>query len=344
MRRRVVATLCVMVLGLGLFPARADAFFWDWLDDLSGPHFKGFEVDIRVVCRSEDALAVLALSLLEAKQKYERRAAGTTGPSKGYFTAAASDAELGLQFSFHALQQRRNGEPASDVNRDSQIAVSWGNRAAAQFKWGVRVETIGQFNAADQPPADQPPAGQPSFTLPFPAVTEIDSRKIEGLKEVGTRVVGVAYSICPAAPLMRNRSFVSLNIGWGYDDKPENMADHNRMVTVGGSYHQVITPYLVVGAGAGIARFSSTTAVSFGKLFIQPYIIDVRPFAVVRNAELRGPWWHALYVRYNGLIFPDGFEPGRFGNRSPRYGAELVHSVGIFGDLEPLVRSLRHKW
>ncbi len=342
MRRRVIATLCVMVLGLGLFPARADAYFWDWLDDLSGPHFKGVEIDIRVACRTEDALAVLALSLLDAKEKYERRAAGTIGPSKGYFTAAASDAELGLQFAFHALQQRRKREPTPDVNRDSQIAVSWGNRAAAQFKWGVRVETLGQFNAADQPPADQP-----SFTLPFPAVKDIDGRKIEGLKgvEAGIMAVGgAAYSICPAAPLMRNRSFVSLNIGWGYDDKPENSADQNRMVTVGGSYHQVITPYLVVGAGAGIARFSSATAVSFDKLFIQPYIIDVRPFAVGHNAELRGPWWHALYVRYNGLIFPDGFEPGRFGNRSPRYGAELVHSVGIFGDLEPLVRSLRHKW
>jgi hypothetical protein len=175
-------------------------------------------------------------------------------------------------------------------------------------------------------------------------VPSVERHQLNTTRKQRAFVIGATVSVCESEPYDRNRRFVSVNFEWGGDSKPENRRDDNRMVTVGASYHAVIFPSLTIGSGAGIAWFSSKTADSFEKLYIEPYIIDFRPLALKRHAELAGPWWHVFYIRYNTLTFPKGFEPGRFGGRSPRYPMELIHSIGFHADLEPVIRKLQGKW
>src|SRR5262249_16867752 len=48
--RRLTPTFVLVITCLCLFPQRADAYFWEWLDSLSGPKFRGFTVEWRAVC------------------------------------------------------------------------------------------------------------------------------------------------------------------------------------------------------------------------------------------------------------------------------------------------------
>lgn len=51
--RRLGTILACVVFSLALTPRAADAYFWAWLDDWSGPRFMGTEVEWRVWCQSE---------------------------------------------------------------------------------------------------------------------------------------------------------------------------------------------------------------------------------------------------------------------------------------------------
>src|SRR5688572_26210434 len=51
--RRLCATFALVVLSLSVFPARAEAYFWAWLDDLSGPQFAGFLLEVQVMCKGK---------------------------------------------------------------------------------------------------------------------------------------------------------------------------------------------------------------------------------------------------------------------------------------------------
>jgi hypothetical protein len=99
-----------------------------------------------------------------------------------------------------------------------------------------------------------------------------------------------------------------------------------------------------VGAGVGVAFFSSQTTESFETLYVRPCIVDFRPFALRRNVQFSGPWWQVLIFRYSTLTFPKGFEAGGFGGSLPRFEAELIHTIGLHADLEPVMRKLRDKW
>jgi hypothetical protein len=138
---------------------------------------------------------------------------------------------------------------------------------------------------------------------------------------------------------------LNLNVGWGVDVKdygnefanvPE---DHNKIFTFGASYHAVVAPYLTVGAGGGGARFSSATTPAFSKLYIQALIVDFRPGGLFPGYPDR--WWNAFYLRGSGLIFPSGFELGRFGRQRDQYPAEFVKTFGIHAEVGTLLKSLQ---
>ena len=76
--RRLCATLGIVVLSLAVCPARADAYFWAWLDELSGPHFIGFLVEWRVYCKAE-SVAQERQSLVKLNARSAEGVAGAYG-------------------------------------------------------------------------------------------------------------------------------------------------------------------------------------------------------------------------------------------------------------------------
>jgi hypothetical protein len=162
-------------------------------------------------------------------------------------------------------------------------------------------------------------------------------------------------SLCHANRYDRNKRFLAVNVGWGQDTKDADYTEKvtingvrnnidNKMLTVGAGFYSVALPWLTVGSGAGVAWFSSNRAASFQKLYIEPYIVEVKPLAFTGNSALT-PWWrHVLFLSYSTLVFPTGFEAGRFQRSDPRFPAELVHVWGIHADLEPLMRRLAGNW
>jgi hypothetical protein len=134
-----------------------------------------------------------------------------------------------------------------------------------------------------------------------------------------------------------------VTVGYGWDQKEGHQADDNRMLTIGASYDFVVAPWLTLGFGAGTARFTSDNADTFSKGFIQPWIIDVRPFALRQQKYSPEAWRQIWFVRISSITFPGGFEAGAFPG-SPKLPTELVHSIGIHADLDPIIRKARLRW
>ena len=329
--RRLRATLGIVVLSLAVCPARADAYFWAWLDELSGPHFIGFLVEWRVYCKAESvaqerqSLVKLNASLQKALQEHTDTLKTATDPdARRYFGNAVLYSGSAVAYIEDAIKSIDE-----DANRDVSPLVFkafvWRSHASAHFEWGRKI--VGKRTDGETPP--QEPAEKP---LPL------------GTRSFFPLVGGATLSLCNAKPLQRDRQYLTVSVGYAYNTKDANAADKNRMVTLGVSYNAVITPYLTVGTGGGLAAFTSTTQPNFQKLYIQPYIVDFRPFALKPNSEFLGPWWHVFYLRYSTIIFPTGFEPGRFGGVSPRYTAEWVHALGFHADMAPVIRKMQKRW
>jgi hypothetical protein len=119
------------------------------------------------------------------------------------------------------------------------------------------------------------------------------------------------------------------------------------MLSVGLSYHWAIAPYFTFGTGAGVTRFSTRVdggRRDFSKWYVQPTIIDFRPAALVRDANLKSPWLHVFFLRHSVIVFPGGFDAGQFGGTSAEYPTEFVSSIGVHADLAPLIRKWRKAW
>lgn len=368
MRRRVVATLCVMVMGLSLFPARADAFWWDWLDDLSGPSFKGVTFNWRVWCQTDrqDAASDEAWTKLEgeirsaastldrALETYRRSLRETTRDDAApYFRAAIEAAERSREATLDAI-----GLAAA---RDVSVAQAFG-RARTYDKLAAQYATWGEVIEKRLPGDTQ--------VLPPP--------RVPGDVEVTGGVAGVfSMSLCRENPSKATRTFLSANMAIGTNTNQDYAVDDLRLVTVGASYHAVLAPYLTAGTGAGLAFFTSDSLETFRKFYVEPYVVDVRPGAlpyrkigscfrlwrswrrlcdghsepITDLSEER--WWKELLAfRYSTLMFPQGFEPGRFRRQgasdggtpvmSPRFPAELIHTWALHIDIEPLMRRLKN--
>lgn len=92
--RRSLLVLILSVICLVADPAPADAWFWRWIDDLSGPQFQGLSVDIKVWCSSQSRKARIdtlgqVRSRLEAEQRIYRRAALVATDNRALYPWAA---------------------------------------------------------------------------------------------------------------------------------------------------------------------------------------------------------------------------------------------------------------
>jgi len=287
----------------------------------------------RVYCKAEsaanerEALRRLQSSIGDELRIYQGAASSPKfADAKKYFENAVrySSAAKGL---IGLAREALDGDSGSDVSPTVRDAFVWRQHAKNHYEWGKRVE---------QHQKDEPDKAPYTPTAP----------KIE-LKTASVSFLpggGLSFSLCDAKPLHRDKRYLNVNIGWGYDTKVENRGQGNRMVLFGASYHGVVSPYLTVGTGAGLATFSSSAQKSAQRLYVQPYIVDFRPGGLRRNVDFHGPWWQVFFFRYSTIIFPAGFEPGQFGGVSPQYRAELVHSVGFHADMAPVIRGIQKRW
>ena len=332
--RRPLTVLAFVVCSLAAFPSRADAYFWDWIDDLSGPSFWGVTVEFRIWCSFEDSrnnrgyLVSLRRSIMEAAEKYE--AAATDAPASStrqqYYQQATQAVQRGLKSLDRALNDLASG-PRADVSDSVLEALVWHKRGEERFERGKSTPDTSMIVADALPP---------------------DGNRV-ARSGTDTGGGGISVSLCKASQFARQSQFLTVNIGYGWDKAKEDEAGNsvnlsNKMVTMGASYHAVIKPFLTIGFGAGLATFTSNTTEPVHKLYVQPYIIDFKPLALRKNSQLRGPWWHVLFFRYDTILFPAGFAEGSFEGQKVRFPAEIVHSVGIHADVEPLLRKWMDTW
>lgn len=205
-----------------------------------------------------------------------------------------------------------------------------------------------------EPESRIPPAGgSGGATQTGPAQTSSAQQKASEEKE---RSLGFIVSLCKTRkPETRLARALALNVQWGqnanddhYDqislpDGSKTGVD-NKMVGIGANYLASPWDWAAFGTGIGVTWFSSNRAEAFHKVYLQPYVIDVKPLVFWRKkgtaTDVNAPAGNLkqiLVFRYNTLIYPTGFEAGRFHDGNPRYPAELVHQVGFYFDLQPLV-------
>jgi hypothetical protein len=352
---RRLATLGFVALTLCLCPSPANAYFWEWLDSLSGPRFGGVLYEWRVWCGSQkgpDVLGRFRENLQADIDKYKR----ATGPADAepFFKNAVKAAETAQRFVKAAIDALEE-TPQNDADAHVLTALTLRRMGSELFSLGRRAPSAFATSRLE---------------ISIKALAGYESKPIEVRpRSFGGGGIGVAVSLCSAKPYERSTKFLQVNVGVGFERKGvaplatlgatpgaldfaqddntrplDDTGDHNRLVTFGASYHAVIKPYLTVGVGAGLASFSSARVDGFNKLYVEPYIIDIKPLATWGDPAYRTVWRHIFYFRYSTLTFPAGFEPGRFSGRSQRYPAELLHSVGFHADLEPVIRKLQGTW
>ncbi len=336
--RRVLAIVCLFVMSVTLFPARADAYFWDWLDDLSGPKFRGFVIEVRVLCQVPDARTNKAVveSLLKTLKatvtEYRAIHVNATAMAKGrpsppplvatsapaFTEAALYAAEQAETAARSALAELNEPTPTmTDAQRLVKEAIVWWHRAS-DLAAGRVLGYDGLFAGNDA----------------------VDDGPLDTLAAIP---IGSTFSVCPTKPFGRQNRYVNAQFGYGWDTKEENRLDRNRMWTAAATYNEVLTEYLTVGIGAGRAVFTSAEVARFSKWYLQG-LVDFRPFALRRNSTLKGPLWQVFHLRAGVITFPRGFEAGRFGNRSDAYPQEWVRTIGLHADLEPVIRQWRNRW
>jgi hypothetical protein len=348
---RLGKVVALLVLSLLLTPRSADAYFWAWLDDWSGPRFMGTEVEWRVWCKPEDPAQNRPLLLsMQRRLEVERIAyehfRDKVNPSYAkidQFTLAVDYARVAEGFMQSALHPP---EKATDkqVNFLAVRAIAWRAIAAAQFKWAKDLwggKPEDPMKKPEQPPL---PVARDFVLLNAPPADTLAKMEQRMLGFGPTPMLGLTLSACNSAPLQRERQFVSLKFGWAFDAKDRNRLFDHRMVTIGASYNVVATPFLTVGSGGGLAVLTSKVREPLYKFYVTPTIVDVRPLAIGRNGGSRGPWAHVFFLRYSTMVVPTGFAPDSFGGQTERYSAELTNNLGLHADLTPVIRKLQGRW
>ncbi|MEO5821482.1 MAG: hypothetical protein ABIT71_13335 [Vicinamibacteraceae bacterium] len=343
--RRLRTIVALVLLSLALTPVPADAYFWAWLDDWSGPRFMGTEVEWRVWCQSErpGQNRALLLSLrrrVRVELAYYAAAASKDPDRQRHLDLAASYARISDSFLEAVLYPGENAD-ADKVDLRAGKALQWRTLAADHYKWATsRKFIVGDTMHAPEEPT-LPPMSKAMTTGLLPAA---DLPTVQLKSFAVSAPFSIAVSACDYKPLQRDRQFVSLKFGWAFDAKDRNEVYDHRMVTIGASYNVVATPFLTVGSGVGIAVLTSKVRDPFYKFYVQPTIVDFRPGALGRDGGSRGPWWHVFYLRYSTMVVPTGFAADSFGGQTQRYSAELTNNVGLHADLTPVIRKLQGRW
>jgi len=335
--RRLVPVFCLAMLAVCLAPVPAHAYFWEWLDSLSGPRFGGGILELQLRCEVKSvASSESALKEIEANiqddARIVARAIGFGDKARPFVLSSASylvEAKKNIDAAIGELDNaKREGRAPKDVTSAVLDALAWQARAAEHFDWADRLQNNRILDPRKKP-GDYDVHAEP---------VQVTTRMLP--------VAGVRYSLCRYKALERDTHYLSGLVGFGLDIKndDEHSRGRHKMLTTGLTYNKVVTPWLTIGAGGGVATFFTSGSGVFAKAYVHPLIVDVKPGAFVPRANVRSPWRHFVYLRYSLLTFPGGFDSGDFTPNSPKYPTELVHQVGIHFDLTPVRRGKRGNW
>src|SRR5262249_37009464 len=210
--RRMTLTFVMTIASLCLFPQRADAYFWEWLDSLSGPKFLGFMVEWRLQCWTdnfqENFVRATEAEVVARRQALEIARINPTAEAKINLLQGALDAAV----SANALAKLATSSPMPppDVSIGlAEAALAWERLARARTDAasdGQRAETARNelTRLADD-------ARQKEDT----ARTALSASLVPYVLPAA----GVIVSVCPAKTLDRRRASLELNISWGWDKK-----------------------------------------------------------------------------------------------------------------------------
>ena len=240
--------------------------------------------------------------------------------------------------------------------RTKELETLEGKLTAAIKKadWSAATQVADELTAAEPTLAKETKDLQEAITEP---------QRGEQSKRVAF-IGGVIVSACPYKPNTRRTGSINVLLGfWRDQDFPSfkstpDPAD-NREVVIEPSYSARLSSFLEVGAGAGIAFFSSNRRDSVKKLIIEPFRVDLRPITLF--ARDRSPdvittsggittleWGKALraglVVRAGYFLYPQGFEQGMFNDAFKRTPAESTGYFSLVFDAEPVMNLLKEKW
>jgi hypothetical protein len=166
---------------------------------------------------------------------------------------------------------------------------------------------------------------------------------------------GVTFSACPVRPGERRRASIDLGLRVlrFTDDAATNPFAGGNSITLSTfvpslEWRVFTNPRIDVidaGVGAGVYWFSSLGSRpggfdSFSGVIVEPVRLDFHAPTVLTRKQ----WWTAIpNLRFGLIVFPGGFDTNAFGpnltgDKTRRIDAEWLKNIGIFFDLEPIVR------
>lgn len=296
--RRLLPAALLVTLAMGLCPARADAYIWHWIDDLSGPRFDGVSFELKFLCRLEDQRTLEAL--LDRAQRDYRTYSATTSPS--------SSQALGFVNSALANLDQAGKMTASD-DRTAKLEAAYKDLLNAESSTAVADQSSANF--AERTALRALAVGG--------SASLCKTRAFQRNQAFLSSGAGFGWDVKGDHKAQHNHIWQAW-IGANY------VLD--RTVTVGAGVGEAVFTSHETPDGPVRA-----TPVPY--YYAQ---IDVRPWALRSNSIARGPWWQAVYVRMQYQQFLEPIRAGAFGKDSPRYPKETVANIGVWVDFEPLWR------
>lgn len=102
-----------------------------------------------------------------------------------------------------------------------------------------------------------------------------------------------------------------------------------------------------VGAGGGLFWFSGPAFESFHRVFLEPFRVDVKPVALVKQlmSKPTAEWMEAISFRAGFVIIPQSFRAQDFGAIPGTFqtSRENLPTFSVYIDWEPLIRHLRRR-
>jgi hypothetical protein len=318
--RRSFAFALLVTLFACLTPVPAHAYFWDWVDSLSGPQYHGATIEWKVYCRTSQPTKVVESLKLDFQGDLDLyRQMMTDNP--GW----KDDLQLAVDALDSGVDDLDNAIAALPSRKAPSASVLVANALESRFYAARVVAWLHKGKKGDKPEQTTKAA---------------DTERVKPMGMIGSNVfvdLGISASLCEAGPLERHTQYLALNIGWGSDTKRdpqfEAFATDNNPATDPNpdknTYIIDVRPVRAVTEAIGFAgRWKRAGFWNF-KAALQP-----------KKLPSRNPLPDLLYLRYNAFIFPTGFEAERF-RGSEQFQAEFVRAYGVHVDLEPLIRKMR---
>ena len=165
--RRLAMVCSLAMLAVCLSPVPAHAYFWEWLDSLSGPRFGGVIGELELVCPVKDDLSLSSSTLASIKTQLGVDRALHAAAEKNFNNTEARRF-LGNATRYRTEAERvlgeANGLLTDDLraldrtnNRRARLsatvvtALAWQERAAAHFAWARLLDEGKDLDPRKQP-------------------------------------------------------------------------------------------------------------------------------------------------------------------------------------------------